>query len=144
MLYLYLQNESNEESKMFNPKTALNAFSAKDLDAIKHFYTEVLSLEVKDSPAGLEISLPGGAKTIVYQSDKNQPAEYTMLNFFVDNIDEAVDALAKRGVTFERYEDMGFPQDEKGVARGLAVHKGPDAAWFKDPQGNILEVLQVA
>ncbi len=129
---------------MFNPKTALNAFSAKDLDAIKHFYSEVLGLEVQDSPAGLEIQLPGGAKTIVYQSDKNQPAEYTMLNFFVDDIDEAVDALMKRGVTFERYENMGFPQDEKGIARGLAAHKGPDGAWFKDPQGNILEVLQVA
>lgn len=144
MLYLYLQNESNEESKMFNPKTALSAFSAKDLNAVRGFYTEILGLEVKDSPAGLEINLPGGAKIAVYQSDKNQPAAYTMLNFFVDDIDEAVDALTTRGVTFERYEDMGFPQDEKGIARGLAAHKGPDAAWFKDPQGNILEVLQVA
>jgi catechol 2,3-dioxygenase-like lactoylglutathione lyase family enzyme len=129
---------------MFNPKSVLTAFSAKDLDVIKHFYTEVLGLEVTDSPAGLEIQLPGGAKTMAYQSDKNEPATYTMLNFFVDDIDEAVDALTQRGVTFERYEDMGFPQDEKGIARGLAAHKGPDAAWFKDPQGNILEVLQVA
>ncbi len=102
----------------------------------------MLGLEVNDSPAGLEIQLPGGAKTIAYQSDKNEPAAYTMLNFFVDDIDEAVDALAKRGVTFEHYEE--FPQDEKGIARGLAAHRGPDAAWFKDPQGNILEVLQIA
>lgn len=129
---------------MFNPKTALNAFSAKDLDAIKQFYTEVLDLEVKDSPAGIEIQLPGGAKLMAYQSDKNQPAAYTMLNFFVDDIDEAVDTLVQRGVLFERFEGMGFPQDEKGIARGLAAHKGPDAAWFKDPQGNILEILQVA
>ncbi len=129
---------------MFSPTTALSTFSAKDLNAIKRFYSEVLDLEVSDSPAGLEIQLPGGAKVIVYQSDKNEPATYTMLNFFVDDIDEAVDALVERGVTFERYEDLGFPQDEKGIARGLAAHNGPDGAWFKDPQGNTIEVLQVA
>jgi len=129
---------------MFKPNTACSAFSAKDLGLIKKFYAETLGLKVEDSPAGLEIQLPGGAKLMAYQSDKNQPASYTMLNFFVDDIDEAVDTLTARGVTFERFENMGFTQDEKGVARGLAAHKGPDAAWFKDPQGNILEVLQVA
>lgn len=127
---------------MFNPKIALQAFSAKDLDAVKKFYSEVLGFEVKDAPMGIEIELPGGAKTAVYQSDKSEPATYTMMNIVVDNIDEAVDALTERGVTFERYEN--FPQDDKGIARGLAVHRGPDAAWFKDPEGNILEVLQVA
>ncbi|HSW75220.1 MAG TPA: VOC family protein [Candidatus Saccharimonadales bacterium] len=122
--------------------TAFNTFSAKDLAAIKQFYSEVLGLEVEETPMGLEIHLPGGAKTGVYQSDDNQPAAYTMLNFIVEDIDEAVEALAERGVTFERYE--GLNQDEKGIARGIAAHRGPDGAWFKDPQGNIIEVLQVA
>lgn len=127
---------------MFKPIVAMNAFSAKDLEAVKKFYREVLDFAVKDAPMGIEIQLPGGATTAVYQSDKSEPASYTMLNIVVDNIDEAVDTLTERGITFERYDT--FPQDEKGIARGLAAQRGPDAAWFKDPEGNILEVLQVA
>lgn len=127
---------------MFSPKMVTNAFSAKDLQVIKQFYGNVLGFDVKDAPMGVETSMPGGAKTVVYQSDKSEPATYTILNIVVDSIDNAVDVLADRGVTFERYD--AFPQDEKGIARGLAAHRGPDAAWFKDPEGNILEVLQVA
>ena len=127
---------------MFQPKVAMSAFSAKDLSSIKQFYSEILGFKTEDAPVGIEIQLPVGGKIAVYQSDTNEPAMYTMLNIVVDNIDEAVDALAERGVTFERYDT--FPQDEKGIARGLAAHRGPDAAWFKDPAGNILEVLQAA
>lgn len=126
---------------MFHPTAAQSSFSAKDLSTIQQFYTEVLGLNVEDAPMGCEITLPGGAKVAVYQSDKSTPATFTLLNFIVNDIDEAVDGLTAKGVTFERY-DM-FPQDEKGIARGLATHRGPDAAWFKDPEGNILEVLQI-
>lgn len=127
---------------MFHPKQAQSSFSAKDVSAIKQFYNHVLELKVEDAPVGIEVTLPGGAKVAVYQSDKSEPATFTLINFIVDDIDEAVDTLAGRGVVFERYD--AFPQDEKGIARGLTVHRGPDAAWFKDPEGNILEVLQVA
>jgi len=127
---------------MFHPKHAQSSFSVKDLAATKQFYEDVLDLKVEDAPMGIEITLPGGAKLAVYQSDKSEPAAFTLINFIVDDIDEAVDALAARGVVFERYDT--FPQDEKGIARGLAAHRGPDAAWFKDSEGNVLEVLQVA
>lgn len=127
---------------MFHPKQARSSFSAKDLSAIKQFYNKVLELKVEDAHMGIEVTLPGDVKVAVYQSDKSKPATFTLINFIVDNIDEAVDTLADRGVVFERYD--AFPQDEKSIARGLASHRGPDAAWFKDPEGNILEVLQVA
>lgn len=127
---------------MFHPKQAQSSFSVKDLSAIRRFYHEVLELKVEDAHMGIEITLPGDAKIAVYQSDNSEPATFTLINFIVDDIDEAVDALATRGVTFERYD--AFPQDDKGIARGLAAHRGPDAAWFKDPEGNVLEVLQIA
>jgi hypothetical protein len=84
----------------------------------------------------LSLHLAGGRDTLVYLKPDFQPATYTILNFQVDDIDEAVDGLAARGVTFERYE--GFDQDDKGIARG----NGPNIAWFKDPAGNILSVLE--
>lgn len=84
----------------------------------------------------MSIQLAGGRDTLVYRKDDFQPATYTILNFEVDDIDAAVDELTAKGVTMERYE--GFDQDEKGIARG----PGPSIAWFKDPAGNILSVLQ--
>ena len=84
------------------------------------------------------IQLAGGRDTLVYRKPDFVPATYTILNFEVDDVDAAVDELASKGVGFERYE--GFDQDEKGIARGAG--QGPDIAWFKDPAGNILSVLQ--
>jgi hypothetical protein len=84
----------------------------------------------------LSLHLAGGRDTLVYRKPDFEPATYTILNFQVDDIDQAVDGLAARGVTFERYE--GFDQDDKGIARG----NGPNIAWFKDPAGNILSVLE--
>lgn len=127
---------------MFKLKAVFNGFSSKDPAKIKEFYSKVLGLEVRDEEMGVHIVLPNGAEIFVYQSDKQQPATYTMLNLVVDDIDEAVDELVKRGVTFERYDD--FPQDEKGIVRGIAADRGPDIAWFKDPEGNVLSVLQDA
>jgi hypothetical protein len=85
---------------------------------------------------------PCDRDTLVYGKPDHAPANYTILNFQVDDIDEAVDGLAARGLQFERYD--GMPQDEKGVMRGRAANRGPDIAWFKDPAGNILSVLQEA
>jgi catechol 2,3-dioxygenase-like lactoylglutathione lyase family enzyme len=122
---------------------AFSGFAVDDLDAAKRFYGETLGLEttVLDEENGLlQLDLAGDRNTIVYRKPDLVPGNYTILNFPVDDIDAAVDELTGRGVEFERYE--GAPQDEKGVMRGRAANRGPDIAWFKDPAGNILSVLQ--
>lgn len=128
---------------MFAPKASFSGFSVNDQAKAKEFYTQVLGLKLADETMGLDFDLPGGGHLFMYPKDDHQPATYTALNFVVDNIDEAVDELTKRGVTFDRYPDMQY-QDEKGIARGLKANMGPDIAWFKDPAGNILSVLQDA
>lgn len=124
---------------MFTAKTAFSGFSVNDLAKARAFYAGTLGLPVDDEGGGLRLHLPGGATAFAYPKDTHQPATYTMLDFVVDDIDVAVDALTSRGVRFERYE--GMPQDEKGIMRGRAQNMGPDIAWFTDPAGNILAVL---
>jgi catechol 2,3-dioxygenase-like lactoylglutathione lyase family enzyme len=127
---------------MFQPKSAFSGFSVNDLAQARTFYAETLGLHVDEEGAGLVLHLPGGGTAFAYPKDNHQPATYTMLDFVVENIDEAVDDLKRRGINFERY--AGMPQDEKGIMRGLAHNMGPDIAWFKDTAGNILAVLQEA
>jgi catechol 2,3-dioxygenase-like lactoylglutathione lyase family enzyme len=118
---------------------ATSGFAVDDLDAAKSFYADTLGLEVAvlSEEAGLlSLKLAAGRDTLVYRKADFTPATYTILNFEVDDIDAAVDGLSEKGVSFERYD--GFEQDEKGIARG----PGPSIAWFKDPAGNILSVLQ--
>ena len=124
---------------MLKDTKAFSGFSVSDLAAAKTFYGQTLGLEVEDIPAGLMLRIAGGNGTLVYPKSDHSPATYTILNFPVDNIDQAVDALTSRGVTFERYDNL---TDERGIARGIATQQGPDIAWFKDPAGNILSVLQ--
>jgi catechol 2,3-dioxygenase-like lactoylglutathione lyase family enzyme len=126
---------------MFKDTEAFSGFAVPDVDAAKRFYGETLGLEVSDEEMGvLGIKLGSGQTVMVYPKDDHQPANYTMLNFAVDDIDAAVDALAAKGVDFERYD--GFEQDEKGIARASQLDEpGPDIAWFTDPAGNILAVL---
>ena len=125
---------------MFAKTKAFNGFSVDDMDAAREFYKNTLGLNVRDNEMGMiEITLDTGGVTLVYPKDNHEPATYTILNFPVDDIDAAVDALAAKGVTFERYD--GMQQDEKGVSRGKAANQGPDIAWFTDPAGNILSVL---
>jgi catechol 2,3-dioxygenase-like lactoylglutathione lyase family enzyme len=119
---------------------AFQGFSAPDLEAAKKFYGETLGLEVADDPAGLAITVGGGTNIFVYPKENHEPATFTILNFPVENIDQTVDELTKRGVSFERYE--GFEQDDKGIARPGEDNPGPPIAWFKDPGGNILSVLE--
>lgn len=124
---------------MFANTKATNGFAVDDIEAAKKFYGETLGLGVttmSEEFGVTTIQLAGGRDTLMYAKPDFEPATYTILNFEVDDIDAAVDELAARGVSFERYD--GFDQDEKGVARG----QGPDIAWFKDPAGNILSVLQ--
>lgn len=126
---------------MFKAKLAFSGFSVNDLAKAKEFYTETLELKVDNEGVGLRIHLPGGGTAFAYPKDDHQPATFTMLDFVVDNIDEAVDELKSRGVRFARYE--GMPQDEKGIMRGISQNMGPDIAWFKDPAGNMLAVLHM-
>ena len=126
---------------MFKPKTAFSGFSVNDLAKAKAFYTQTLGLKVVEEGVGLRLHLPGGGTAFAYPKDDHQPATFTLLDFVVDDIDEAVDELNSRGVSFDRYE--GMPQDEKGIMRGIAQNMGPDIAWFKDPAGNVLAVLQM-
>jgi predicted enzyme related to lactoylglutathione lyase len=124
---------------MFANTKATNGFAVDDIEAAKKFYGETLGLgfTVLSEEFGVtSIQLAGGRDTLVYAKPDFVPATYTILNFEVDDIDAAVDALGAKGVELERYE--GFAQDEKGIVRG----PGPSIAWFKDPAGNILSVLQ--
>ena len=126
---------------MFKAKAAFSGFSVDDLAKAKKFYSETLGLRVDDDGVGLRLHLPGGGAVFAYPKAEHQPATFTILNFKVDNIDEAVDDLSNRGVQFEHYED-GPKTDEKGILRGRKQNMGPDIAWFKDPAGNILSVLE--
>jgi predicted enzyme related to lactoylglutathione lyase len=123
---------------MFKDTQAFSGFSVNDLGAAKEFYGTVLGVEIGDGPMGLTLKISGGIPIFVYQKDDHTPASFTILNFPVADIDTAVQALTEKGVVFEHYEMT----DEKGIARGLSRNMGPDIAWFKDPAGNILSVLQ--
>jgi catechol 2,3-dioxygenase-like lactoylglutathione lyase family enzyme len=123
---------------MFADTKAYSGFAVDDLQQAREFYGETLGLrtDILDEENGLMVlHLAGDRDTLVYVKPDFTPATYTILNFQVDDIEAAVDELTSRGVRFERYD--GFDQDEKGIARGL----GPDIAWFTDPAGNILSVL---
>lgn len=125
---------------MFKESHAISGFSTNDIAKAKHFYSDVLGLDVTEANGMLNLHLSGGGTVLIYPKDNHQPATYTVLNFPVDDIDEAVDELARAGVQLERYE--GFDQDERGVARPPRPEYGPPIAWFKDPAGNILSVVQ--
>jgi predicted enzyme related to lactoylglutathione lyase len=122
---------------MLANSNAYSGFAVDDTDRAKEFYGETLGLEVTEENELLGLQLAGGSSILIYPKADHTPASFTILNFPVDDVDAAVDALADRGVEFERYE--GFGQDEKGIARELP---GPDIAWFTDSAGNILAVHQ--
>jgi len=121
---------------MFENTKAFSGFSVDDLEAAKKFYGDVLGLKASERYGLLTLHLAGGRDTLVYPKPDHAPATYTILNFAVDDIDAAVDELIGRGVELEKYDGVG--QDDKGVNRA----GGPYIAWFKDPAGNILAVLQ--
>jgi catechol 2,3-dioxygenase-like lactoylglutathione lyase family enzyme len=128
---------------MLTALSSFSGFSVNNLEEARKFYVDMLTLEPVDESMGLHLALPGGGQVFIYQKDDHQPATYTALNFVVENIDEAVEHLTgHHGLTLERYDNMPAPQDEKGILRGRAAGQGPDIAWFKDPAGNILSVIQ--
>jgi predicted enzyme related to lactoylglutathione lyase len=123
---------------MFRKTKAFGGFSVDDIPEARKFYEETLGLDVSEEYGMLTLHIHEGGDIMIYPKENHSPATYTILNFPVEDVDRAVDQMSERGVTFERYE--GFAQDEKGIARG---DEGPAIAWFTDPAGNILSVLEV-
>lgn len=125
---------------MFESTKAFSGFAVDDVDRAREFYGETLGLRTADEGDGLLIlQIAGERDTLVYPKPDHTPADYTILNFPVDDIEAAVDELTRRGVAFERYEGTELEIDEKGVFRG----EGPLIAWFRDPAGNILSVIEL-
>jgi catechol 2,3-dioxygenase-like lactoylglutathione lyase family enzyme len=122
---------------MFESTKAFSGFAVDDVAAARKFYGETLGLRTSEQNGILTLHIAGGRDTIAYPKPNHTPADYTILNFPVDDIEQAVDELAGRGVSFDRYEGMEF--DERGIMRG----GGPLIAWFKDPAGNTLSVIQL-
>ena len=124
---------------MFTFKNAFSGFSVNDLQKAKTFYSDILGIKVTDAPMGLlELNIAEGTKVLVYPKPNHVPATYTILNFMVTDIDNAVDELISKGVTFEQYEGQ-IKTDEKGISRN---NGGPTIAWFKDPADNIFSIIQ--
>jgi catechol 2,3-dioxygenase-like lactoylglutathione lyase family enzyme len=127
---------------MFANTKAYSGFAVDDVDKARQFYGDTLGVKTSVEHGLMTLHLAGDRATLVYPKSDHTPATYTILNFPVDDIDKSVDELTARGVMFEKYE--GGEQDEKGIMRGLSRGDGPDIAWFRDPAGNILSVLQEA
>jgi len=128
----------SESSDMFENTKVFSGFSVDDIPRAKQFYGETLGLALSEENGMLVLHLAGGGETLIYpKGEAHVPATFTILNFPVDDVEQAVDELVARGVEFERYE--GMDQDERGISRG----PGPVIAWFTDPAGNILSVLEM-
>jgi catechol 2,3-dioxygenase-like lactoylglutathione lyase family enzyme len=126
---------------MLDTSKAFSSFYVNDIEKAKRFYGETLGLQVSDGPEGtLVVPLSGGTKALMYPKANHQPATFTVLNFPVESVEKAVEDLSRRGVRFEVYDEPKLKTDARGISRG----NGPTIAWFKDPAGNILSVLEVS
>lgn len=124
---------------MFTSEGAFSGMAVDDLDAARAFYADTLGLEVEVLDGGLlALRLASGGRVLVYGKEHHEPAGFTVLNFPVPDVESAVDDLNARGVDTKIYDDADFPTDSKGIMRG----RGPDIAWFRDPAGNVLSVLE--
>lgn len=127
---------------MFKNTKAFSSFSLDDLTKARAFYGETLGLDITEQEGmGLQLRLATGGKVFIYPKENHEPATFTVLNLPVDDIDQAVDYLIKQGVRFEQYSGR-MQTDEKGIYRSNSAEEGPSIAWFKDPAGNFLSVLQ--
>jgi catechol 2,3-dioxygenase-like lactoylglutathione lyase family enzyme len=128
-------------TSMLNVKKAFSSFLVNDIQKAREFYGKTLGLELSSGPEGtLVVPLSGGTKALMYPKPNHRPATFTVLNFPVDSVEKAVDELSQRGVRFEVYNEPYLKTDARGISRG----NGPTIAWFKDPAGNILSVLEAA
>lgn len=131
------KSREKRATDLFSEAEAFSSFSVDDIPRAKQFYGETLGLDVSEMSEGLELHT-GGSTVFLYPKPNHSPASFTVLNFPVDDIEEAVEELKSLGVRLEQYNLPDLKTDEKGIARG----PGPQIAWFKDPAGNILSVLQ--
>jgi catechol 2,3-dioxygenase-like lactoylglutathione lyase family enzyme len=122
---------------MFENTKPFSTFSSNDIEACKKFYEETLGLSVGENMGGLSLNFSNGAQVFIYPKEDHEPAVFTVLNLPVPDVDAAVDELTSRGVTFEKYDLPDLKTDDKGVMRG----EGPMIAWFKDPVGNIISIM---
>ncbi len=128
---------------MLTARSTFTSLSVNSLAEAKAFYVGLLDFTVVDDSMGLSLQLPGDANVFIYEKEGHVPADFTILNFVVDDIDATIDHLTSHhGITMERYDSLPALQDERGILRGRASGDGPDIAWFKDPAGNILSVVQ--
>jgi len=125
-------------SDIFKTATSFSSFSVNDLKAARDFYSQTLGLDIFEKPEGLELHT-GDNEIFIYPKPNHAPATFTILNFPVKNIEETVIELTKRGVPFEHYDQAEIKTDDQGIHRGA---EGPTIAWFKDPAGNILSVIE--
>jgi len=125
---------------MFRDTKAFSTFSVDDIDKARAFYGKTLDLEISEAEEGIELRIAGGGRVFIYSKPNHTPASFTVLNFPVDDLEKTVDALHKLGVLFEHYDEPEIKTDEQGIHRSDGV--GPNIAWFKDPAGNILSVLE--
>ncbi len=123
---------------MFKASDAFSSLSVNDIPKAREFYSKTLEMEVTEDHDLLHLHIGGGADVLVYPKPNHTPATFTVLNIRVPDVEEAVDDLTRRGVHFERYHQPGLETDEKGIMRG----NGPTIAWFKDPAGNIISVIE--
>ncbi|HVZ87167.1 MAG TPA: VOC family protein [Polyangia bacterium] len=125
---------------MFKDSPTFNSVSVDDLQKARRFYAQTLGLKVAEQPEGLSVSLAGGGRLFIYPKPNHQPATFTILNFEVPDVAAAVAELGRQGVQVEHYDGPGLKTDAQGILRG---DRGPRAiAWFKDPAGNILSVVE--
>jgi catechol 2,3-dioxygenase-like lactoylglutathione lyase family enzyme len=128
---------------MLTAISSFSGFSVNNIEEARVFYVDTLGLKLLDDSMGLQLELPGGGQHFIYEKADHVPADFTVLNFVVDNINDAVDHLVNdHGIKFERYDNMPAPQDERGVLRGKDANQGPNIAWFTDPAGNVLSLIE--
>jgi catechol 2,3-dioxygenase-like lactoylglutathione lyase family enzyme len=133
-------NTEGGEGQMFDPSHAFSGFSVNDISKAKEFYGRTLGMEVSEDHGMLHLRIDRGSDVLVYPKANHTPASFTILNIPVPSVEEAVDELGRRGVKFEVYHQPGHETDERGIMRG----NGPTIAWFKDPAGNVLSVIEQA
>lgn len=128
---------------MLGDTAAFSGYSVTDIDQARSFYADTLGIKLEEQAGmGFRMLFPNGQTIFIYPKPNHVPAEFTVLNFPVADIDAAVDELVAKGIVFEHYDNMPATQDDKQILRGKASGYGPDIAWFKDPSGNILSILQ--
>ena len=127
---------------MFTNTSVFSSFSVNDLAEALTFYRKTLELEVEETPQGLQMKFANGSTLFIYPKENHVPATFTVLNFVVPSIDDTIQLLKVKGIEFEKYDTKEMQTDEKGVLRGKANGMGPDIAWFKDPAGNIISIIE--